>query len=89
MNATTEDGTTPLILAARLAIEGMVEQLIEAEADLNFADAAGKTALHWAASVNNVEAVNILLQNGANRDAQDDKDETPLYLAAREGSYQV
>ena len=62
LNATTEDGTTPLILAARLAIEGMVEQLIEAEADLNFADAAGKTALHWAASVNNVEAVNILLQ---------------------------
>merc|ERR1719351_334055 len=89
LNATTEDGTTPLILAARLAIEGMVEQLIEAEADLNFADACGKTALHWAASVNNVEAVNVLLQNGANRDAQDDKDETPLFLAAREGSYQA
>lgn len=31
----------------------------------------------------------VLLQNGANRDAQDNKDETPLFLAAREGSYEA
>lgn len=67
------DGTTPLILAARLAIEGMVEDLINADADINAADNSGKTALHWAAAVNNVDAVNILLLHGANRDAQDDK----------------
>ena len=67
----------------------MVEQLIEAEVDVNLADEHGKTALHWAASVNNVEAVNVLLAHGANRDAQDNKDETPLFLAAREGSYQA
>jgi len=89
LNAKTFDGTTPLILAARLAIEGMVEQLIEAEVDVNLADDQGKTALHWAASVNNVEAVNVLLAHGANRDAQDSKDETPLFLSAREGSYQA
>lgn len=67
------DGTTPLILAARLAIEGMVEDLINADADINAADNSGKTALHWAAAVNNVDAVNVLLAHGANRDAQDDK----------------
>lgn len=67
------DGTTPLILAARLAIEGMVEDLINADADINIPDNSGKTALHWAASVNNVDAVNILLANNANKDAQDDK----------------
>lgn len=33
----------------------------------------GKTALHWAASVNNVAAAKVLLHHGANRDAQDDK----------------
>merc|ERR1719367_407461 len=77
------------MLAARLAIEGMVEALIESQADVNIADENGKTALHWAASVNNVEAVNVLLKNNANRDAQDNKDETPLFLAAREGSYQA
>lgn len=89
LNARMYDGTTPLILAARLAIEGMVEDLINADADINAADNSGKTALHWAAAVNNVEAVNILLLHGANRDAQDDKDETPLFLAAREGSYEA
>ena len=70
LNAKTADGTTPLILAARLAIESMVEQLIEADAEINLADEGGRTALHWAAAVNNVEAVNVLLANGANRDAQ-------------------
>merc|ERR1719454_1618833 len=88
LDAKTYDGTTPLILAARLAIEGMIEDLIK-EADINASDENGKSALHWAASVNNVEAVNILLANGANRDAQDSKDETPLYMAAKEGSYQA
>lgn len=36
------DGTTPLVLAARLAIEGMVEILINADADINAADDHGK-----------------------------------------------
>uniref|UniRef100_A0A182NDN9 Notch n=1 Tax=Anopheles dirus TaxID=7168 RepID=A0A182NDN9_9DIPT len=89
LNARMHDGTTPLILAARLAIEGMVEDLIQADADINAADNSGKTALHWASAVNNVDAVNILLTHGANRDAQDDKDETPLFLAAREGSFEA
>lgn len=89
LNARMHEGTTPLILAARLAIEGMVEDLINADADINAADNSGKTALHWAAAVNNVDAVNSLLAHNANRDAQDDKDETPLFLAAREGSYEA
>lgn len=89
LNSRMHDGTTPLILAARLAIEGMVEDLITADADINAADNSGKTALHWAAAVNNVDAVNILLMHHANRDAQDEKDETPLFLAAREGSLEA
>jgi len=66
-----------------------VEELIQAEADINASDENGKSALHWAASVNNVDAVNTLLAHGANRDAQDNKDETPLFLSCREGSYQA
>jgi Notch-like protein len=89
LDAKTYDGTTPLILAARLAIEGMVEELIQSDADINASDENGKSALHWAASVNNVDAVNTLLASGANRDAQDHKDETPLFLACREGSFQA
>ena len=89
LNSRMHDGTTPLILAARLAIEGMVEDLINADVDINAADDQGKTALHWAAAVNNLDAVNILLSHGANKDAQDNKDETPLFLAAREGSFEA
>lgn len=38
-----------------------------------FALSAGKSALHWAAAVNNVEAAVVLLKNGANKDMQDNK----------------
>ncbi|KPM03476.1 Notch-like protein [Sarcoptes scabiei] len=88
LNAKTNDGTTPLILAARMANEGMLEQLVLHNCDLNAIDEAGKTALHWAASVNNVEAVRVLLQNGIDRDCKNNREETPLFLAAREGAYQ-
>ena len=80
LDTKTNDGTTPLILACRLAIEGMVEDLINAEADINASDDSGKTALHWAAAVNNVEAVQILLKHGANIDIQDNKVTTSLYI---------
>jgi len=89
INAKTFDGTTPLILAARLAIEGMAEELIQLDADINASDENGKSALHWAASVNNVHAVNTLLASGADRNAQDHKKETPLFLACRERHFQA
>ena len=41
LNAKTHDGTTPMILAARLAIEGLVEELINADADINAMDEYG------------------------------------------------
>ena len=47
----------------------------------------GKSALHWAAAVDNVEALRDLLTSGGNPDAQDLHDETPLYQACREGNY--
>uniref|UniRef100_A0A8C3XSN1 Notch receptor 3 n=1 Tax=Chelydra serpentina TaxID=8475 RepID=A0A8C3XSN1_CHESE len=89
LDARMVDGSTALILAARLAVEGMVEELIACHADVNAVDELGKSALHWAAAVNNVEATVALLKNGANKDMQDSKEETPLFLAAREGSYEA
>uniref|UniRef100_A0A3Q1H9L7 Neurogenic locus notch homolog protein 1 n=1 Tax=Anabas testudineus TaxID=64144 RepID=A0A3Q1H9L7_ANATE len=89
LDARMHDGTTPLILAARLAVEGMVEELINCHADVNATDDFGKSALHWAAAVNNVEAAIVLLKKGANKDMQNNKEETPLFLAAREGSYET
>ena len=34
-----------------------------------------------------MNAVRVLLASGANRDAQDARDETPLFVAAKEGCY--
>lgn len=39
--------------------------------------------------MNNVDAVTTLLQRDANKDAQDSRDQTPLFLAAREGSFEA
>ena len=46
LNAKTHDGTTPMILAARLAIEGLVEELINADADINAMDEYGTTKFY-------------------------------------------
>lgn len=73
VDARTEDGTTPLMLAARLAVEDLVEELIAAQADVGARDKWGKTALHWAAAVNNARAARSLLQAGADKDAQDSR----------------
>uniref|UniRef100_A0A8C0W3B5 Neurogenic locus notch protein 4 n=1 Tax=Castor canadensis TaxID=51338 RepID=A0A8C0W3B5_CASCN len=89
VDARTEDGTTPLMLAARLAVEDLVEELIAAGADVGARDKRGKTALHWAAAVNNARAARSLLQAGADKDAQDSREQTPLFLAAREGAVEV
>uniref|UniRef100_A0A8C2LT12 Neurogenic locus notch homolog protein 4 n=1 Tax=Cricetulus griseus TaxID=10029 RepID=A0A8C2LT12_CRIGR len=89
VNARTQDGTTPLMLAARLAVEDLVEELIAARADVGARDKRGKTALHWAAAVNNARAARSLLQAGADKDAQDSREQTPLFLAAREGAVEV
>nr|XP_044632247.1 neurogenic locus notch homolog protein 4 isoform X6 [Equus asinus] len=89
VDARTEDGTTALMLAARLAVEDLVEELIAAQADVGARDKWGKTALHWAAAVNNARAARSLLQAGADKDAQDGREQTPLFLAAREGAVEV
>uniref|UniRef100_A0A6G1SNF6 Neurogenic locus Notch protein n=1 Tax=Aceria tosichella TaxID=561515 RepID=A0A6G1SNF6_9ACAR len=87
LNAQTHDGTTPLILAAKVGNYSMLEELILNECEVTKSDANGKTALHWAAAVNNVDIIRRLLAvRETNKDAQDLSEETPLFLAAREGA---
>ncbi|XP_062978534.1 neurogenic locus notch homolog protein 4 [Elgaria multicarinata webbii] len=89
LDASAHDGSTPLILATRLGVENMVEELVANHADIRAVDKRGKSALHWAAAVNNVRATLVLLRNGADKDSQDNRAQTPLFLAAQEGSYKV
>lgn len=54
LDARMHDGTTPLILAARLAVEGMVEELINCHADVNAIDDFGKVSLFYDMSIKKI-----------------------------------
>jgi ankyrin repeat protein len=49
-------------------------------------DISSGTALHLAANINNISAVEELLSYGCNVDALDDNLDTPLHIAARKGN---
>ena len=44
-----------------------------------------QTALHYAAKQGNTEIVKLLLDNGANKEAEDFINRTPIYLACEYG----
>ena len=89
--ATTDDGTTPLILAA---LEGHLEVarlLLEAGASCDKAATDdGSTALIQAAEDGHLEMVHLLLEAGASCDQAKTSDgTTPLIFAAQNGHLQV
>ena len=53
---------------------------------IDWTDSNGKTPLHWAAHKGDGQAVQVLLQYGANPNAFDNINNTPLHLSARLGS---
>jgi len=73
------DGQTLLHLASRSGGERFVQALIEAGADLNVRDSAGKTPLHHYLKD---DAVWRLIDAGADLSAQDDLGNTPLHYAS-------
>ena len=100
---TTDDKTTPLMMAAGLgrathitkqpraararSAEEAVKALVAAGANVNATNEADFTALHGAAFRGLNEVVQILVENGAKIDARDFRGRTPFRLA--EGSKQA
>ena len=58
---------TPLARAANNGHYQTCKFLIEQGAEVDALDIGDNTALHWAAMRGNVEIVNLLLQNGADK----------------------
>lgn len=65
------EGVLPLSYAAGKLGPQFLKLLIDAKVDVNRPDVGGKTALHFAARTNNVNAVKFLLANGADYTIRD------------------
>ena len=100
---TAADGTTPLAAAAgtrgrppmgysrHLDTPRMLQAVriaLDAGADVNAANAAGRTAMHGAAALGSTALIELLAERGARIDAQDNDGRTPLDLASGSGSYE-
>ena len=90
-------GKTPLHCAAQLpSREELIKIFIDNGADVNdytydlgWGDIDKATPLHLAALKEQPKNVQILLQHGANVDAQNTKSNTALHLAVRDGIFKV
>ncbi|KAI0204020.1 ankyrin repeat-containing domain protein [Astrocystis sublimbata] len=71
-----------LHLAVRNGNCAIIQSLLKhRRMDVNERDSAGKTALHKAVATGNAAVVTCLLANGADADAGDLEDKSPLYVA--------
>ncbi|OLP94080.1 Ankyrin repeat, PH and SEC7 domain containing protein secG, partial [Symbiodinium microadriaticum] len=81
----SEDGTSPLHLAAKSGELEVVVLLLDAGAPLEAEDYTGATALHWAAANGCSEVTSVLLARGASPAASDRSGAQPLHDAAWSG----
>ena len=86
VNEVNEDNWTPLMYAICHSSEDNLEcmrTLINHGANVNGRDNNQSTALHYAATYNNIDGINLLLDNGAEIDPVNSYNETPLMLTCR------
>ncbi|CAM9674028.1 unnamed protein product [Chrysoparadoxa australica] len=77
------DETTPLHLCCSKRLEGLVEKLLDAGAELEAKDSLGATALLAACSAGFLHGVQLLLSRGADREARDAAGATAVDRAER------
>ena len=83
-------GWTPLMYAAYVGHDNIVNLLLEHQVNVNARTAIkGTTPLMLAASCGNQSVVNVLLQNGAKIDIQDKRGWTCLFYATYQGHQKV
>mmetsp|Transcript_14631 Transcript_14631/g.28813 ORF Transcript_14631/g.28813 Transcript_14631/m.28813 type:complete len:174 (-) Transcript_14631:36-557(-) len=80
----SDDGMTPLMIAAQFGAAERAERHVADGADLEARDNQGRTALHWAALEGNTSICLHLLQHGASLEAQDSDGCTPMQCAEQQ-----
>ena len=88
-NRCFESGDSPLTLASKEGHEAVVQELVDAGADVNKLDSNGKCPLHIAVQFNDEETVDILLSNKADPNRYDGYNMTPLHVACEHGHLQM
>ncbi|KAF6821781.1 ankyrin-1 [Colletotrichum musicola] len=84
LNATDDDGRSPLMIATQLNCVLVVEMLCERGANTTLADKDGRTALHYAI-IKGADIVTTLLQYNVSPISPDRRGQTPLHLACQLG----
>lgn len=81
LNLKSDGGITPLIAAVKVVNQFMVKQLLKKNIDIGATDSEGRTAVHWSAMVDNLDALKMLIRQGpdAIKDAQDSKVEITVF----------
>jgi uncharacterized protein len=77
VNESNYYGTTPLMWTCVYRQEAMARRLLAQGAQVHVADSAGRTALHYACSEGWIEGATLLLEYGANPEAQDQQGRLP------------
>lgn len=89
VNATVENGMTPLMKACREGLSEMVEALIAAGADLDARNADGNTALWLACVGGHLALIDRLVDAGTDIDNRNDNGATALMYASSAGKADV
>lgn len=79
----TRQCDTALMVGSQSDSEAIVALLLRHGTDVNARNNVGRTALTWAAYVNDAEIVALLTNAGADVNARDDKGETALTISYR------
>jgi uncharacterized protein len=89
VNATSADGTTPLMWAAHSGDYALVAALLKAHAKVDASNAYGANAMAQAAQFGDVRIIEALLKAGANVESPNPDGETALMLVARTGNVEA
>ncbi|KAM9316826.1 ankyrin repeat and SOCS box protein 3 [Gastrophryne carolinensis] len=85
----TNDLTSPLFLAVESGHAAVIRLLLKYEANIDGTHSFSRwNPLHQASFMERTDLIQLLLENGADKECQDDFGITPLFIAAQYGKYE-